>query len=101
LAADGIATILLRASMTPDDVPGMRAAVGIVATSDGITGDAAIVARSLGKPCVASCPRVHVDYVRATVTAWAETPGGPDIVVHRGDTLTIDGGTGEIRIQRA
>ncbi|MBX3201697.1 MAG: hypothetical protein KF894_26405 [Labilithrix sp.] len=98
LAAQGKAVILVRIETTPDDVPGMKIAAGIVTTRGGITGDAAIVARSLGKPCIASCAPLHVDYAADKLTVWRESSSGDpqDIVLAKGDLVTIDGAKGEI-----
>lgn len=97
LASQGKAVILVRIESTPDDVPGMKVAAGIVTTRGGITGDAAIVARSLGKPCIASCAPLHVDYIANTVTVWGDHDAdGEDIVLTKGALVTIDGGNGEI-----
>ncbi len=97
LASQGKAVILVRIETTPDDVPGMKIAAGIVTTRGGITGDAAIVARSLGKPCISSCAPLHVDYNANTITVWGDsTEDGADIVLKKGDLVTIDGAKGEI-----
>lgn len=100
LASQGKAVILVRIETTPDDVPGMKIAAGIVTTRGGITGDAAIVARSLGKPCIASCAPLHVDYTANSLTVWRNAASGDtdDIVLVKGDLVTIDGGKGEIWI---
>lgn len=100
LASQGKAVILVRIETTPDDVPGMKIAAGIVTTRGGITGDAAIVARSLGKPCIASCAPLHVDYAADSLTVWRQAASGEpdDIVLKKGDVMTIDGGKGEIWI---
>jgi pyruvate, orthophosphate dikinase len=99
MAANGTSVILVRTETTSDDVPGMRAAAGIVTTRGGITGDAAIVARSLGKPCIASCPPMRVDYAKDLLTVWRDSTGDEnDIVLHKGDEITIDGAKGEIWI---
>lgn len=94
LAKDGTSVILVRIDTTPDDVPGMRVAAGIVTTHGGITGDAAIVARSLGKPCIASCAPLKVDYANGTLTVWHATD--PDVTLTKGSIVTIDGSKGEI-----
>ena len=97
LAASGTSVILVRIETTSDDVPGMKAAAGIVTTRGGITGDAAIVARSLGKPCIASCPPLRVDYVANNLTVWRDSSTEEaDIVLNKGDVVTIDGAKGEI-----
>jgi pyruvate,orthophosphate dikinase len=98
LAAKGTSVILVRTETTPEDVPGMRAAAGIVTTRGGITGDAAIVARSLGKPCIASCPPMRVDYAKDCLTVWRDstTADDGDVVLTKGTVITIDGAKGEI-----
>lgn len=99
MAAKGTSVILVRIETTSEDVPGMRAAAGIVTTRGGITGDAAIVARSLGKPCIASCPPMRVDYAKDCLTVWRDSTDGDgeaDIVLERGAIITIDGAKGEI-----
>ncbi len=99
LAAKGTSVILVRTETTPEDVPGMRAAAGIVTTRGGITGDAAIVARSLGKPCIASCPPMRVDYAKNCLTVWRDSTTDDaegDVVLGKGTVITIDGAKGEI-----
>ncbi|HSO35052.1 MAG TPA: PEP-utilizing enzyme [Labilithrix sp.] len=97
MAADGTSVILVRTETTAEDVPGMRVAAGIVTTRGGITGDAAIVARSLGKPCIASCPPMRVDYAKEELTVWRDSTGDEeDIVLRKGAVITIDGAKGEI-----
>jgi pyruvate,orthophosphate dikinase len=99
LAAKGTSVILVRTETTPEDVPGMRAAAGIVTTRGGITGDAAIVARSLGKPCIASCPPMRVDYAKDCLTVWRDSTTDDaegDVVLGKGTVITIDGAKGEI-----
>lgn len=99
LAKTGVKVILVRIESTPEDVPGIQAAAGIVTTRGGITGDAAIVARTLGKPCIASCPPVRVDYTKSELSVFRDSTGGgdeDDIVLKKGDEITIDGATGEI-----
>jgi pyruvate,orthophosphate dikinase len=96
-AAKGTSVILVRIDTTAEDVPGMRAAAGIVTTRGGITGDAAIVARSLGKPCIASCPPMRVDYAKGSLTVWRDSSTNVgDVVLEKGAVITIDGSTGEI-----
>lgn len=95
--SSGKSVILVRIETTPEDVPGMQAASGIVTTRGGITGDAAIVARSLGKPCIAGCPPIKVDYASERLTVWRDsTAEQADVVLGKGDVITIDGASGEI-----
>lgn len=95
LASEGRSVILVRIDTTPEDVPAMKVAAGIVTTRGGITGDAAIVARTLGKPCIASCARLRVDYAAGSLTVQGESEDA-SVVLRRGALLTIDGATGEL-----
>jgi pyruvate,orthophosphate dikinase len=81
--------ILVSWETTPDDISGMIAAEGILTVHGGMTSHAAVVARGMGKPCVASAE----DLVLGDGTA---TIGGQ--VLHEGDVITIDGGTGRVFI---
>ena len=67
----------------------MHAAEGIVTTRGGMTSHAAVVARGMGKPCVAGVAAIRIDYAAQTMTA-----GG--VTLKKGDILTIDGGAGEV-----
>ncbi|MBX3230361.1 MAG: hypothetical protein KIT84_03495 [Labilithrix sp.] len=98
LASEGKPVIFVRIETTPEDVPGMKAAAGILTTRGGITGDAAIVARSLGKPCIASCSQLRVDYTSGgSLTILRDSMGGSeDLVLAKGSLVTIDGAKGEI-----
>lgn len=97
LASQGKPVIFVRIETTAEDVPGMQIAAAIVTTRGGITGDAAIVARTLGKPCIASCSELHVDYANNRVTVWGNPNGSSeDVVLNKGDIVTINGATGEI-----
>ena len=99
LADQGKQAILVRIETTQEDVPGIKAAAGIVTTRGGLTGDAAIVARALGKPCIATCPPLRVDYANERLTVWRDSSKSEaDVVLHKGDVITIDGGKGEIYI---
>jgi pyruvate,orthophosphate dikinase len=99
LAKEGKPVILIRIETTPEDVPGMQVAAAIVTTRGGITGDAAIVARTLGKPCIAACAELHIDYAANRVTVWGNANGSSeDVVLSKGDIVTIDGASGEIWI---
>ncbi len=88
-AAKGEAVILVRVETSPEDIHGMHAARGIVTTRGGMTSHAAVVARGMGRPCVAGAGGISVDYGAQTLTA-----GGR--VVRAGDTITLDGATGEV-----
>jgi len=88
-AAKGEAVILVRIETSPEDIHGMHAARGILTTRGGMTSHAAVVARGMGRPCVAGAGGVSVDYNAQTLTAAGKT-------IHAGDTITLDGGTGEV-----
>ncbi|MEO6834983.1 MAG: pyruvate, phosphate dikinase [Candidatus Tumulicola sp.] len=88
---DGKKTILVRVETNPDDVHGMIAAEGILTAKGGATSHAAVVARGMGKPCVAGCDALEID--RRTKTA---TFAGK--VLSEGDWITIDGTTGNVAL---
>ncbi|MBV1796774.1 pyruvate, phosphate dikinase [Siccirubricoccus sp. G192] len=90
-AAKGESVILVRIETSPEDIHGMHAAKGILTTRGGMTSHAAVVARGMGRPCVAGAGGVTVDYAGQTLMA-----GGK--VVQAGETVTLDGATGEIFI---
>jgi pyruvate,orthophosphate dikinase len=81
--------ILVRWETTPDDIHGMIAAQGILTAHGGMTSHAAVVARGMGKPCVAGCEALSVDE-----KAKKASLNGHDL--GEGDTITIDGGTGQV-----
>ncbi len=85
----GRKSILVRVETSPEDIHGMHAAEGIVTTRGGMTSHAAVVARGMGKPCVAGVAAIRIDYEGQTMTA-----GG--VTLKKGDILTIDGGAGEV-----
>jgi len=89
LRSQGHKVILVRVETSPEDIHGMHAAEGILTTRGGMTSHAAVVARGMGKPCVTGAGALRVDYRAQTVTA-----GG--ITAKKGDTLTIDGSTGQV-----
>lgn len=94
-AAKGLPIILVRMETSAEDVPAIQASAGIVTTHGGLTGDAAIIARTLGKPCIAGCGALRVDYGRDEMIVQGEE-GAPDVVVPAGQMLSIDGARGEI-----
>jgi pyruvate,orthophosphate dikinase len=81
--------ILVRFETTPDDIHGMIAARGILTVHGGMTSHAAVVARGMGKPCVAGCEGLVIGGGTATL-------GGHEL--REGDVITIDGGTGNVYI---
>jgi pyruvate,orthophosphate dikinase len=88
-AAKGESVILVRIETSPEDIHGMHAARGILTTRGGMTSHAAVVARGMGRPCVAGAGGIHVDYGARTLSAGGRTIRG-------GETITIDGATGEV-----
>ena len=87
--SNGDDVILVRWETTPDDIHGMIAAKGILTAHGGMTSHAAVVARGMGKPCVAGCEALSVD-----VKAKKASLNGHEL--GEGDLLTIDGGTGRV-----
>ncbi|MCO6418692.1 pyruvate, phosphate dikinase [Siccirubricoccus sp. KC 17139] len=90
-AQKGESVILVRIETSPEDIHGMHAAKGILTTRGGMTSHAAVVARGMGRPCVAGAGGVTVDYHSQVLSA-----GGQH--VRAGETITLDGATGEIFI---
>ena len=88
-AARNEAVILVRTETSPEDIHGMHAAEGILTSRGGMTSHAAVVARGMGRPCVAGAGSVHVD-----VEAGLFVTGGR--TVRAGDTITLDGSAGEV-----
>ncbi len=89
LKSQGRKVILVRVETSPEDIHGMHAAEGILTTRGGMTSHAAVVARGMGKPCVSGAGSLRVDYRTQTMTAG-------NTVLKKGDTLTIDGSTGQV-----
>jgi len=89
LKAQGRKVILVRVETSPEDIHGMHAAEGILTTRGGMTSHAAVVARGMGKPCVSGAGALRVDYAANTMSA-----GG--VALKKGDTITIDGSTGQV-----
>ncbi|HSI99276.1 MAG TPA: pyruvate, phosphate dikinase [Patescibacteria group bacterium] len=85
----GNPVILVRVETSPDDVHGMLAAKGVLTARGGATSHAAVVARSMGLPCVAGAESLKVDYAKRVMRAGSVT-------VSEGDMISIDGTTGEI-----
>ena len=89
--AAGESVILVRWETTPDDIHGLIQAAGILTAHGGMTSHAAVVARGMGKPCVAGCDALSIDLDARTITLGTQT-------LSEGDVLTIDGGTGAVII---
>jgi pyruvate,orthophosphate dikinase len=90
-ARDGEKVILVRRETSPEDIHGMHAAEGILTSTGGMTSHAAVVARGMGKPCVAGAGDVRID-------AKAGTMSVRGTVVKTGEQITLDGSTGEIML---
>src|SRR5574341_43782 len=86
---EGRAVILVRPETTPDDVHGMLAAKGILTQHGGATSHAAVVARQLGKPCVAGCEDIKIDLKTREFSVNGTT-------VKEGDIISLDGARGEV-----
>jgi len=91
MAQQGEKVILVRIETSPDDFHGMAAAQGVLTARGGATSHAAVVARQIGKPCVAGCAALVIDY--ATKTARVDGVGFSE-----GEWISLDGTTGEVFI---
>jgi pyruvate,orthophosphate dikinase len=89
LGNNGEKVILVRIETCPDDIHGIVPSRGIITARGGMTSHAAVVARGMGKPCVAGCEALKIDLVKETLSVAGKT-------FKRGDTISIDGSTGEI-----
>jgi pyruvate,orthophosphate dikinase len=88
-AAAGEKVVLVRIETSPDDFHGMAAAQGILTARGGATSHAAVVARQIGKPCVAGCAELVIDYRERTASANGTT-------FREGDPISVDGSTGDV-----
>jgi len=88
-AERGEPVILVRLETSPEDIKGMAAAGGILTSRGRMTSHAALVARQMGKTCVAGCEELKIDYVARTATAG-------DATVREGDWISLDGFSGEV-----
>lgn len=82
--------ILVRIETCPDDIHGMIAAQGVLTLRGGMTSHAAVVAKGMGKPCVAGCEDLKIDLKNQTLT---DASGK---VYHKDEVISLDGGTGEV-----
>src|SRR3954470_6723171 len=88
-ASRGERVILVRAETSPEDIHGMHAAKGILTARGGMTSHAAVVARGMGRPCVAGAGDLRIDYAAGTLAVRNH-------IVRAGDMITINGSTGEV-----
>jgi pyruvate,orthophosphate dikinase len=89
MAAEGEAVILVRKETSPEDFHGMAPAVGILTSRGGSSSHAAVVARQMGKPCIAGAEEIDIDVARQTMSSNGTT-------LHEGDWISLDGTTGEV-----
>jgi pyruvate,orthophosphate dikinase len=87
--ARGESVVLVRIETSPDDILGMEAAAGILTARGGMTSHAALVARQMGKVCVAGAAELEIDYAHRTLVVGKWT-------LSEGDWLSIDGSSGEV-----
>ncbi len=87
----GESVILVRWETTPDDIHGLIEAAGILTAHGGMTSHAAVVARGMGKPCVAGCDGLSIDLPAKTARIGERE-------LSERDVITLDGGTGEVII---
>jgi pyruvate, orthophosphate dikinase len=89
LAKQGKHVVLARIETSPEDLRGMIASDGILTCRGGVSSHAALVARQMGKVCVAGAGEIHIDYHTGKLTC-----GG--VTLHEGDPISINGSTGEV-----
>jgi len=89
LGKEGEMVILVRAETTPDDIHGMVEAQGVLTSRGGMTSHAAVVARGMGKSCVAGCSALNIDTKKERLSV-------ENIIIKKGEFITIDGGQGEV-----
>ena len=95
LASEGETVILVREETSPEDIEGMTVARGILTQRGGQTSHAAVVARGMGRCCVVGCSEIVV-HRDGSFTAQPRDGGGSEWTIRTGDTITLDGSTGEV-----
>ncbi|MBI2871145.1 MAG: pyruvate, phosphate dikinase [Candidatus Omnitrophica bacterium] len=93
LVETGQKVILVRQETSPEDIGGMAVAEGILTARGGMTSHAAVVARGMGKCCVAGCSDLVIDEKTGTMTVVVP---GKDLQLKEGDPITLNGSTGEV-----
>ncbi|MFP4002118.1 MAG: pyruvate, phosphate dikinase, partial [Thermoplasmata archaeon] len=91
---EGESIVLVRKETTPEDIHGLAAAEGVLTSRGGMTSHAAVVARGMGKPCVAGAEEIDIDLANE----YFEVDGKK---VEKGDIITIDGTTGDVILGEA
>ena len=89
LGKEGERVILVRTETTPDDIHGMVEAQGVLTSRGGMTSHAAVVARGMGKACVAGCSVLNINTKKEIISV-------NDLIIKKDEFITIDGGTGEV-----
>jgi len=81
--------ILVRPETNPDDIHGLATAQGVLTARGGMTSHAAVVARGMGKPCIAGCEQIKIDLREKRFTVGK-------IVIKEGEVISLDGSTGDV-----
>jgi pyruvate, orthophosphate dikinase len=89
MAKTGVPVILVRIETSPEDIKGMATAKGILTARGGMTSHAAVVARQMGRVCVAGCGELQIDYKKGTMKVGGKT-------FKEGDYISLDGSTGQV-----
>jgi pyruvate,orthophosphate dikinase len=92
---EGEKVVLVRIETSPEDIHGMKAAEGILTARGGMTSHAAVVARGMGRCCVAGCGDLRIDYRDGLFRVNAK---GREVIVRQGDVISLDGSTGEVML---
>ena len=93
-AKGGAKVILVRTETSPEDIVGMHAAQGILTAKGGMTSHAAVVARGMGKSCVAGCGMLAINYAQGLMRIGEQ-------LIREGEVITIDGSSGEVMLGEA
>jgi len=93
-AKDEELVILVRPETTPEDIHGLAAAEGVLTSRGGMTSHAAVVARGMGKPCVAGAEEIDIDMDQEYFDVDGQR-------IRKGDIITIDGTTGDVILGKA
>ena len=93
-AERGLKVILVRTETSPEDIGGMDAAQGILTARGGMTSHAAVVARGMGKCCIAGCGVININELQKYFTV-------NDLIIKEGDYITLNGTTGEVMLGEA
>jgi pyruvate, orthophosphate dikinase len=96
MANKGESVILVRIETSPEDIHGMQVAAGILTARGGMTSHAAVVARGMGRCCVAGCGALQIDYKNEQFSV--ELPGHRLVTLKRGAVISLDGSTGEVML---